>query len=111
MTLTALLKSLEPKDFELKAFLAGSITSVVSALADNNYNLLLLAPLAVLPLYLSIRFVGLSEYLANLRFDNWHEQLSKEEFERILKKPVEEKPEQLPPQFYRDRIKILYHLR
>lgn len=112
MTLTDLLKSLEPKTFETKAFIATSITSIVGALVDNNQNLLLLAPLATLPVYLSLRLVGLSEYLANVRFDNWHEQLSKEEFEKTLKKPVEEKPDiSKIPNFYRNKILTLYRFK
>ena len=107
MTLTNLLKL---RTFETKAFLATSITSVVGTLVDNNPNLLLLAPLAALPLYLSLRVIGFSEYIANIRFDNWRPPMSREELEKKSKEPAEKGTSKMPENFYIDRAKILYNL-
>lgn len=112
MILTDILKFLEPKKFEARAFVANSITGIVSTLADNNSNLLLIGPLATLPLYFSLRLAGSLDYLENLRFDNWREQLSKEEFEKLLKKPIEEKLDiSKIPDFYRNRTLILHRFK
>lgn len=131
MTLNALLKSLEPTTLEVKAFISQIPIALTSAILLRDSDLLLLAPAALLPLYVTFRLEEyktrnekftnpdqpqkvISEYLGGIRFDNWREQISQEEFEALLKRPIKEKPveEKLDtskiPDFYRNRILTLY---
>ncbi len=109
MTLLDILKFFKPSTLEAKAFLSQIPVAVIASILDNNYNLLVLPLPAITPLYAGLRLERLREHLGNIRFDNQPKEMSKEEFERHLKKPTTTK--EVPPNLYLDSVRTLYHLR